>query len=173
VLILADVEGLSEDHDKVFMSYNIEHWYSVLGPTKTAATKFLPISKPVALALVALHTTMEREGLSTDEIRARISTDKILSEAADQLQELIHVNGSFIKTSARSCKDIALQIGLMDRYGELLADEVSRNGREIDDMLLRALFMEAGRQVLRFKEATAFLVACVLSNRVTGVHCPL
>src|SRR5579859_6440423 len=102
------------------MSYNIEHWYSVLGPTKTAATKFLPISKPVALALVALHATMEREGFSTDEIRARISTDKILSEAADQLQELIHVNGSFIKTSARSCKDIALQIGLMDRYGELL-----------------------------------------------------
>ena len=52
---LADIEGLSPDHDRIFMSFNIEHWYNALGPTRTATTSFLPIMNPVASEFAAQH----------------------------------------------------------------------------------------------------------------------
>lgn len=164
-MLLADVEGLSENHDQVFMSFNIEHWYSVLGPTKTSSTTFLPLSKSTAMALSSLHNL----NLTKGEISSHIKSNEDLCKTCIELQRLISPEGSFIKTSARSCKDIALQIGLMDRYRDLLSVEITNSGSSINEMRLRSLFMEAGRQVLRFKDAHDFLVACVLSNRVSGV----
>jgi hypothetical protein len=117
--VLADVEGLSSDHDQIFMSFNIEHWYSVLGPTKTAATQFLPITRPAALELVALHDSLKTTPLQRQEIASCVQQNPILAHTAEELQRLIPQGGAFIKTSARSCKDIALQIGLADRYQEL------------------------------------------------------
>lgn len=151
------------------MSFNIERWYHVLGPTKTAATICLPIIKPVALSLAALHDEFTTHHLTKQEISSRIQNDPILLKIATELQCLIPTEGSFIKTSARSCKDIALQIGLTDRYRELLLREIISSGKDIEEMRLRSLFMEAGRQALRFADAQDFLVACILSERVTGV----
>jgi hypothetical protein len=163
--LAADVEALSADHDQVFMSFNIEHWYVVLGPKKTSATTFLPLSKSMAVALSKLHDLH----LTLEEISSRIKADDDLLKTCAELQRLIHPEGSFIKTSARSCKDVALQIGLMDRYRELVSAEITKSGSAIDEMRLRSLFMEAGRQVLRFKDAHDFLVSCVLSERISGV----
>jgi hypothetical protein len=153
------------DHDQVFMSFNIEHWYDVLGPKKTSATTFLPFSKPTAVALSKLHDLH----LTRDEISSRIKADEDLVKTCVELQSLIHPEGSFIKTSARSCKDVALQIGLRERYRELVSTEITNSGNAIDEMRLRSLFMEAGRQVLRFQDAHDFLVSCVLSDRISGV----
>jgi hypothetical protein len=147
------------------MSFNIEHWYSVLGPTKTSATTFLPLSKSTAIALSRLYNL----NLTKGEISSHIKSDQDLSKTCMELQSFISPDGSFIKTSARSCKDIALEIGLMDRYRDLVSAEITNSGSSINEMRLRSLFMEAGRQVLRFKDAHDFLVACVLSNRVSGV----
>jgi hypothetical protein len=164
------VENLSSDHDQIFMSFNIEHWYPVLGPSKTAATVSFPIGKAVALALVALHNELGSHQYTKDEISCRIQRDSALSATAAELQRLIAPEGSFIKTSARSCKDVAPQIGLTERYRELLLNEITVTGKEINEMRLRSLFMEAGRHVLRFTSALDFLVACVLSERMSGVQ---
>ena len=153
------------------MSFNIEHWYNVLGPTKTAKTTFLPVAHPVASALAALHDEFKAQNLTKQEILYRIQQNQSLSEPTIELQRRIAPEGSFIKTSARSCKDIALDIGLADRYRKLLEKEIASSGKEVDDMRLRSLFMEAGRQVLRFTDAKDFLVACVMSERVSGVSC--
>lgn len=166
---LADIEALSSDHDRVFMSFNIENWYHILGPTRTAATTCLPVLKSVALSLASLHDESVTRHLTKQEILSRIHDDHILSNTAAELQRIISPGGSFIKMSARSCKDIALQIGLPDRYRELLIEEIATSGIKIEEMRLRSLFMEAGRQVLRFTNAQDFLVACVLSERVAGV----
>jgi hypothetical protein len=163
--LTADVEALSVDHDQVFMSFNIVHWYDVLGPKKTSATTFLPLSKPTAVALSKLHDLH----LTREEISSRIKANEDLLQTCAELQSLIHPEGSFIKTSARSCKDVALQIGLLDRYRELVSTEITNSGNAINEMRLRSLFMEAGRQVLRFKDAHDFLVSCVLSERISGV----
>lgn len=168
-LIVADVEGLAPDHDQVFMSFNIEHWYSILGPTRTAATTFLPISKEIAIELVALHNSHQRHPLTKHEIRQRIKCNPVLAKAATELQSLIPLEGAFLKTSARSCKDVALEIGLDEQYRKLLESEIAMKGKQIEEMRLRTLFMEAGRLVLRFHNALDFLIACVLSNRVWGV----
>ena len=163
------MEALSSDHDRIFMSFNIEHWYNVLGPTRTATTSFLPITNPVASKLAAEHDQFITQHFSKAEIISRIQENAVLSEAASELQRLIPVEGSFIKTSARSCKDVAVQMGLTLRYRELLENEIALSGKEIDEMKLRSLFMEAGRRVLRFINAKDFLVACVMSERVSGV----
>ncbi len=163
------MEGLSSDHDRIFMSFNIEHWYHVLGPTRTAATAFLPITNSVALELVALHDQFTTQHMTNTEISSKVQQSTVLSESAGELQRLIDPEGSFIKTSARSCKDIALQIGLTQQYRELLQNEIASSGKGIDEMRLRSLFMEAGRRVLRFINAQDFLVACVMSERVSGV----
>lgn len=146
------------------MSFNIEHWYPVLGPTRTATTQFFPITKLVALELVTLHDLSQTTPLQIQEIAARIQQNPILAMVAADLQCLIPTGGAFMKTSARSCKDIALQIGLADRYRKLLTAEIALSGIRIDEMKLRSLFMEAGRQVLRFTNANDFLVACILSE---------
>jgi hypothetical protein len=166
---LAEVEALSSDHDRIFMSFNIENWYHILGPTRTAATTCLPVLKLVAVSLASLHDASLTQHLTKQEILFRIQDDHILSNTAAELQSIISPGGSFIKTSARSCKDIALQIGLPDRYRQLLLEEIATSGIEIEEMRLRSLFMEAGRQVLRFTSAQDFLVACVMSERVAGV----
>jgi hypothetical protein len=93
--------------------------------------------------------------------------------AADELEVLIPSGGAFIKTSARSCKDIALHIGLKDCYRILLSQEINSCGNQIDEMRLRILFMEAARQVLRVTSAKDFLVACAMSDRVVGVIIPV
>jgi hypothetical protein len=152
--LTADVEALS-----------VDHWYDVLGPKKTSATTFLPLSKPTAVALSKLHDLH----LTREEISSRIKANEDLLQTCAELQSLIHPEGSFIKTSARSCKDVALQIGLLDRYRELVSTEITNSGNAINEMRLRSLFMEAGRQVLRFKDAHDFLVSCVLSERISGV----
>lgn len=163
------MEELSANHDQVFMSFNIEHWYPVLGPSKTSATKFYPITKTVAERILALHVSLTTEYRTRDAILADIGDDIVLSTVASELQILMDPEGCFMKTSARSCKDIALEIGLLDRYWKLLLNEITNHGKQIEDMRLRSLFMEAGRQVLRFKNAEDFLVACILSERICGV----
>jgi len=152
------------------MSFNIERWYPVLGPTKTAETAFLPVKKPVALALSALHEEYTCNLMTKDDILSRIQGDPVLSEAMADIQHLISPEGSFMKTSARSCKDIALDIGLAERYRVLLQEKMETSQTNLlDEMVLRSIFMEAGRQVLRFTNAKDFLFACVLSERISGV----
>ena len=163
------MEELSEDHDQVFMSFNIEHWYPVLGPSKTSATYFHPVTKPVAQKILALHASLATEPLTKESIFSNVQKDIVLSTTASEIQRLMAPEGSFMKTSARSCKDIALEIGLLDHYKELLLNEITDHGKQVDDMRLRSLFMEAGRQVLRFTTAQDFLVACILSERICGV----
>jgi hypothetical protein len=164
------VEGLSTDHDQVFMSFNIEHWYPLLGANKTAETTFLPITKPVALALSSLHEAIKTRGLTKQDVPSLLDNDAILTRTAKDLDLLIPVEGAFIKTSARSCKDIALQIGLKNIYQQNLVSAIdSSGGKEFEEMTLRSIFMEAARDVLRFIEGKDFLVACALSNRVSGV----
>jgi hypothetical protein len=163
------VEELSEDHDQVFMSFNIEHWYPVLGPSKTSATYFHPVTNPVAQKILALHASLVTEARTKKSILSNVKKDIVLSTTASQIQRLMAPEGSFMKTSARSCKDIALEIGLLDQYRALLLNEMTAHGKQVDDMRLRSLFMEAGRQVLCFTTAQDFLVACILSERVCGV----
>jgi hypothetical protein len=151
------------------MSFNIEHWYPLLGPTRTAATTFLPITAAVATCLVSLHEQFEPGHLRREDVKCRLLEEDEIARVADELQALIQEDGSFLKTSARSCKDVSLQIGLKERYHELLAAAVEVYGTKIDDMKLRSLFLEAGRQVLKFTNSLDFLVACVMSHRVHGV----
>jgi hypothetical protein len=150
------------------MSFNIEHWYPLLGPNKTSATAFYPMTQPIAQEILSLHSSLATT-LAKDAILSTIQKNKLLTTAALEIQSLMAPGGSFMKTSARSCKDIALEIGLLDRYRELLGTEIGDHGQRIDEMRLRSLFMEAGRLVLRFTDAHEFLVACVLSERICGV----
>jgi len=173
LLILAEVEGLSANHDQVFMSFNIEHWYPLLGPTKTAETNFLPIVKPIALKLSFLNEMMKVRNWTREGISEYVQHDELLMATAHELDVLIPSGGAFIKTSARSCKDIALHIGLKDCYRILLSQEINSCGNQIDEMRLRILFMEAARQVLRVTSAKDFLVACAMSDRVVGVIIPV
>ena len=168
-----EVERLSANHDQVFMSFNIEHWYPLLGPTKTAQTKFLPIVRPIALKLSFLNKMMKTRNWTRERISEYLHHDELLMVAANELDKLIPSGGVFIKTSARSCKDIALHIGLKDSYRKLLSDEIKSCGNQIDEMRLRILFMEAARQVLRVTSAKDFLIACAMSDRVLGVTIPV
>lgn len=151
------------------MSFNIEHWYPLLGPTKTAETKFLPVNKSVALKLSLLNEMRKTKGWTRDEIWDHLDQDDLLMATINELDALIPTGGSFMKTSARSCKDIALWIGLKDCYRKLLSQEIEFCGNQIDEMRLRILFMEAARHVLRFTSAKDFLVACTMSDRALGV----
>ena len=163
------MEGLSSDHDQVFMSFNIEHWYPLLGPTRTAYTTLLPITAAVANCLVSLHEDFKSGHLPQEDISGRLLQDPEIAMVVEELQELIQEGGSFMKTSARSCKDVSLEIGLKERYREVLATEVKACGTKLNDMKLRSLFMEAGRKVLKFNKSLDFVVACVMSRRVHGV----
>lgn len=146
------------------LNIGITYW----GRQELQKTSFLPIKNPVALQLAAQHEQFTAQRFTKEEIISRIQENPVLSEAVAELQRLIPEEGSFIKTSARSCKDVAVQIGLTQRYRELLENEITSSGKEIDEMKLRSLFMEAGRRVLRFTNAKDFLVACVMSERVSG-----
>lgn len=168
----ADVEGFSSDHDQVFMSFNIERWYPLLGPTRTASTTFLPITAPVASFLVSLHEQFNSGRLRKEDIQRRLLEEDKIAVVAEELQAIIQEGGSFMKTSARSCKDISLETGLKEGYHELLAAEVKAMGLKVNEMRLRSLFMEAGRQVLKFPTSLDFLAACVMSRRVHGVILP-
>ena len=168
-LISADVEELSANHDQVFMSFNIEHWYPLLGPMRTAETSLLPIAQPVALELCFLNKMMKTEKWTRETISEYVHHSDHLSATGNELDALIPSGGAFLKTSARSCKDTALQIGLKDCYRQILSQEIESSAQEIDEMRSRILFMEAARQVLRFTSATDFLVACAMSDRVCGV----
>src|SRR5579859_219059 len=151
------------------MSFNIEHWYPVLGPSKTSATTFHPILKTVAQEIMSLHTSLVTGILPKESLHTIVRENKILQTMAAELQKSIAPDGSFIKTSARSSKDVALETGLLDYYRHLLLQEISSHGIKIKEMKLRTLFMESGRQVLRFMTAESFLISCILSNRICGV----
>lgn len=151
------------------MSFNIEHWYPVLGPLKTSPTTFLPIPKPLAQEIMSLHGSLVSGTLTKESLHTIVRENIILSTAAAELQKFIPPEGSFLKTSARSCKDVALEIGLLEHYKTLLANEIISTGNYIDDMRLRTLFMESARQVLRFTTAESFLISCILSERICGV----
>ena len=155
------------------MSFNIEHWYPVLGPSKTSATTFYPIPRPVAQEIISLHTSLVAGVLPKKSLRTIVRAMQIFQTMAAELQKLIAPKGSFIKTSARSSKDVALETGLLNYYRGLLLDEISRHGIKINEMKLRTLFMHSGRQVLRFITAESFLIACILSNRICGVCLPV
>lgn len=151
------------------MSFNIEHWYPLLGPTRTAETTFIPITASVTGCLISLYEQFNSGVLREEDIRARLLQEAEIAKVVGELQGLIQEGGSFMKTSARSCKDVAVKICLKERYHSLLTAEVKTTGQKIDDMRLRSLFMEAGRQVLKFHDSLDFLAACVMSHRIHGV----
>jgi hypothetical protein len=108
--------------------------------------------------------------LETGSLPDAIAGDESLTYACHALQLLLPKEGAFVKTSARSCKDVALGIGLEDHYRTLLRREIAQTGtHRLDEMRLRGLFMEAGRQVLKFSRADDVLCAFIQSNRVCGV----
>lgn len=154
------------------MSFNIEHWYPVLGPSKTSATTFHPIPRPVAQEILSIHSSLVSGLLAKESLHTIIKENEILRTMTAELQKLIAPEGSFLKTSARSSKDVALEIGLLDYYRQLLLIEISNHGTKIEEMRLRTLFMDAGRQVLCFTTAESFLISCILSNRICGVSIP-
>lgn len=124
--------------------------------------------KSVALKLSHLDEMRKAKGWTRDEIWDHLDRDDLLA-TINELDALIPTGGAFMKTSARSCKDIALQIGLKDCYRKLLSQEIESSGNQIDEMRLRILFMEAARHVLRFTSAKDFLAACTMSDRALGV----
>jgi len=116
---------------------------------------------------------MKVRNWTRDGISEFVHHDELLMATADELNVLVPSGGAFIKTSARSCKDIALHIGLKDSYRKLVTKEIKSCGNGIDEMRLRILFMEAARQVLKMTSAKDFLVACAMSDRVLGVIIPV
>jgi hypothetical protein len=79
------------------MSFNIEHWYHVLGPSRTFATSFLAIDKSTALALTALHALVKAQSLTEGELSSQIMSNPVLSRTSADLQKLIDPEGSFVK----------------------------------------------------------------------------
>ena len=116
---------------------------------------------------------MKTRNWTREEASEYLHHDDLLTVVANGLDLLIPSGGAFIKTSARSCKDIALHIGLKDSYRKLVTKEIKSCGNGIDEMRLRILFMEAARQVLKMTSAKDFLVACAMSDRVLGGIIPV